>query len=90
MGDVWNGLDREKEVQFRTELHVDNRKGCSTCWARNLCGGGCAYDARVSTGSWEGPNPVACARTRYSYELAMGMALELQDKNPGALERLQA
>lgn len=90
MGDVWNGLDREKDEQFRRELHVDNRDGCSTCWARNLCGGGCAYDARVSTGTWKGPNPVACERTRYSYELAMGMALELGETNPDALEQLQS
>ena len=90
MGDVWKGLDRQKDEQFRRELHVDNRQGCSTCWARNLCGGGCAYDARVSTGSWEGPNPVACERTRYGFELAMGMALELQEANPGALDNFRA
>ena len=90
MGDVWEGLDSEKDAKFRNDLHVDNRKGCSTCWARNLCGGGCAYDARVATGSSEGPNPAACERTRFSYELAMGMALELGEKSPGALEQLEA
>ena len=89
MGDVWNGLDRAKDEQFRRDLHVDNRKGCSTCWARHLCGGGCAYDARVATGSTEGPNPVACERIRYGYELAMGMALELGEASSDALGQLQ-
>ena len=50
MGDVHNGIDPTVDARFRRDFHVDNKKTCSECWARYLCGGGCAYDARVSTG----------------------------------------
>ena len=89
MGDVHNGIDPTVDARFRRDFHVDNKKTCSECWARYLCGGGCAYDARVSTGEPTEPNPVACERIRYTHELAMGMALELSEDTPEALERLQ-
>ena len=45
MGDVHNGLDPAQKARFNRELHVDNLEPCKSCWARYLCGGGCAYDA---------------------------------------------
>jgi uncharacterized protein len=41
IGDVYQGLDREKLNQLLYEISIENRKGCSTCWARYLCAGGC-------------------------------------------------
>lgn len=88
MGDVFNGLDPKKMAQFDRDFQVDNRQACKTCWARNLCGGGCVYDAYMSTGKAEEPNPVACEQIRYGYELAMGMALELQEGNEEVFDAL--
>ena len=88
MGDVFNGLDAEKMQEFDHDFQVDNRQTCKTCWARNLCGGGCVYDAHLSTGKAVEPNPVSCEQIRYGYELAMGMALELQENNPAVFDAL--
>lgn len=88
LGDVWNGLNEEKQRELDERFHVDNRSVCRTCWARNLCGGGCVYDAQVATGEARNPNPVSCERIRYTYELAMGMALELSEENPALFEQL--
>lgn len=88
MGDVFNGLDQQKSEQFDRDFQVGNRQACKTCWARNLCGGGCVYDAYMGTGKAEEPNPVSCEKIRYGYELAMGMALEIQENNPAVFDAL--
>lgn len=88
MGDVFNGLDPAKKQQFDRDLHVDRRETCKSCWARYLCGGGCVYDAQMVNGTALEPNPVACEQIRYTYELAMGMALELQEENTPVFDAL--
>ncbi|MBT3601619.1 MAG: SPASM domain-containing protein [Candidatus Latescibacteria bacterium] len=88
MGDVFTGLYAKKMDQFDHDFKVDNRAVCKTCWARNLCGGGCVYDAQMSTGKAVEPNPVSCEQIRYGYELAMGMALEIQESNPAVFDAL--
>lgn len=42
LGDVFNGLDREKQKAFRAKFSPDNQDDCRTCWTRHLCGGGCS------------------------------------------------
>lgn len=88
MGDVFNGLNADKMQAFDHDFQVDNRDVCKTCWARNLCGGGCVYDAHMSTGKAVEPNPVSCEQIRYGYELAMGMALEIQENNAAVYDAL--
>lgn len=81
MGDVFNGLDVQIQDRVNETFQVDNRTDCSSCWARNLCGGGCLFDARTATGDSVRPNPVSCEQIRYRYELAMEMCLEIQDSD---------
>lgn len=86
IGDVHTGLDLALQSRLEAELHVDAREPCKSCWTRYLCGGGCAYDALLVSGSHRSPNPVACEQIRYTYELAMGMSLAIQEENPSVLE----
>ncbi len=81
MGDVFSGLDKNVQNGFKDSFHIDSRSDCRRCWARNLCGGGCIYDARTATGDPIKPNPVSCEQIRYSYELAMEMCMEIQSAN---------
>lgn len=86
MGDVFSGLDLAVQDAFDKSYHVDARSDCRRCWAKNLCGGGCLYDARTATGDPIKPNPVSCEQIRYSYELAMEMCLEIQSADETALQ----
>ena len=81
MGDVFTGLDVQIQDRINETFRVDNRTDCRTCWAKNLCGGGCLFDARAATGDSIKPNPVSCEQIRYRYELAMEMCLEIQDSD---------
>ena len=87
LGDVFSGLDSEKQDGFKDRLYIGNKKPCQTCWARNLCGGGCAHDAFLATGDGFTPNPVSCEIIRHSYELAMGMCVELQERDQELVDR---
>jgi uncharacterized protein len=90
MGHVSTGIDRAVQERLNRDLHVDNRESCHTCWARYLCGGGCAHDAHVVNKDSRKPNPVSCERTRFIYELAMALCLQLREEHPEAFEALCA
>ncbi len=44
LGDVRGGVDAAARAAFLTRGHVDAIPGCSSCWARYLCGGGCHHE----------------------------------------------
>lgn len=86
MGDVFSGLDLDVQDGFNDSFHVDSRSDCRRCWAKNLCGGGCLFDARTATGDPMKPNPVSCEQIRYTYELAMEMCLEIHSADEKLLQ----
>jgi uncharacterized protein len=44
LGDVKNGLQRDKRNGWLAERHVHRQEPCTTCWARYQCGGGCHHE----------------------------------------------
>jgi uncharacterized protein len=44
LGDVKDGLRRDKRNGWLAERHVHRQEPCSKCWARYLCGGGCHHE----------------------------------------------
>lgn len=84
-GDIFTGLDERKYAGWMQHLHVERRETCRSCWARYLCGGGCCADAVAATGGMDAPNPVSCSRIRRTYELAMALFVEVEDRSPGLL-----
>jgi uncharacterized protein len=44
LGDVKDGLRRDKRNAWLAERHVHRQEPCSKCWARYLCGGGCHHE----------------------------------------------
>lgn len=55
-------LDFTKLANFADPLV--EKHGCGTCWARNLCGGGCMYVNKTKTGSKHQKDEEFCKRTR--------------------------
>ena len=41
MGSLDDGMDAVARRAFLEARHVDTQEPCASCWARNLCGGGC-------------------------------------------------
>ena len=57
-----NTLDTEKLAAFAPPLQELNN--CQSCWARNLCGGGCIFVNQLKNGSKHKKDREFCLRTR--------------------------
>jgi uncharacterized protein len=44
MGNLAQGLDKDRQAQWLVERQVDRQEPCRSCWARYLCGGGCHHE----------------------------------------------
>ena len=70
----WFSGDAKEEVGFGSDINhasltpyadpLVEKHGCGSCWARNLCGGGCMYVNKVKTGSKHDKDSEFCIRTR--------------------------
>jgi uncharacterized protein len=43
-GNVFTGLDQDRQTSWLAERHVHRQEPCKSCWARYLCGGGCHHE----------------------------------------------
>ena len=62
-------ISETKRAQFQNPLV--EKQGCNTCWAKYLCGGGCAYVHEKASGSKAIPADVFCYQSRYLISLAI-------------------
>lgn len=44
LGDITDGVDRERQARWLRERHVHSQEPCRSCWARYMCGGGCHHE----------------------------------------------
>jgi uncharacterized protein len=44
LGDLVDGLDRDRQARWLHDRHVHRQEPCRDCWARYLCGGGCHHE----------------------------------------------
>lgn len=79
LGDVFSGVDRDKQKSFLNKLIIQNRTSCQGCWARYLCGGGCYHEAYTATGDVTIPNEVSCELIKLMYQIAMAMCIIRED-----------
>ncbi len=59
---------------------------CIRCWARDFCGGGCAYVHFASTGSLDKADSFFCRLQRFAIEMAVVVSTELTDDDIQWLE----
>ncbi|RPJ83748.1 MAG: radical SAM protein [Acidobacteria bacterium] len=58
---------------------VDALPQCSVCWARYLCGGGCAYENKSRTGDRRMSDALSCAEMRATLETGLALYARLDD-----------
>ncbi len=84
VGSVLDGVDWPKCCGFLAPP-VHEKPGCAECWARHLCGGGCAYAAYAVNGSVLEPDRAKCQLIQHLCALSLWLWAELADKCPGAM-----
>ena len=87
IGDVWNGLDDSRRRDYLGDYAapVDRRRGCNSCWARYLCGGGCYADSIVYGDDPRAPLGVKCTFIRLEIETALRLFDRLRASAPLAI-----
>lgn len=72
----------EPDAAIREELesaHVFSNEGCSECWARYYCSGGCSANAYQANGDVHKPYAVGCETQRRRIETAIAMKVYRED-----------
>ena len=87
IGGVEEGIDRRRQREWIKSTHVRQFPACASCWARNLCGGGCRLNSFLGSGEIESPTPTSCELIRRSYELAMVTGLEIASASEETMEQ---
>jgi len=73
IGHVETGISERLRAPWR-ENRWYGREGCSRCWARNVCGGGCRAESVEHERNVRLPWPVACRAKRLQVRAALHVA----------------
>lgn len=74
MGNVFEGISRSDLGDLFKNSHLYRKEGCSQCWAKFHCSGGCHANAYIHNGSLEKPYLPGCTMTRKRLECAIYLA----------------
>ncbi|HEX2939158.1 MAG TPA: radical SAM protein [Ruminiclostridium sp.] len=77
-GDIHKGITGGNRNKF-LDTTVENKEGCSTCWARYLCGGGCPHTSAKANNTIEKAADSFCDSLKGLYELGFYMYCKLKD-----------
>lgn len=80
IGDIYNGMDKNWYQKFAMRF-VDNLEPCKTCWAKYLCGGGCAHEAFTYNGDLFKPYSKRCELTKKEIEIALSLYADALKNN---------
>jgi uncharacterized protein len=90
IGSVSEGIDREKQEEFRVDHHIASKTDCHSCWARPICSGGCYHEAHVQYGTSSHPNLHYCTWVRSWTHTCLEIYGALAERNPKFLNRFDA
>jgi uncharacterized protein len=81
MGDVFSGVDRDRQSSWLDKRHLKNQSPCGSCWARYLCSGSCHYEA-IKRGR------PGCDYIRGWLTYCLSLYTELLQAEPDALKKV--
>lgn len=82
VGDVDNGIDHDRQAEFLRRVNLENKEGCSGCWARYICSGGCYYISELHYGDPARTHHLYCRFLREWYEYGIGLYAEIMERCP--------
>jgi uncharacterized protein len=88
VGDIDGGVDGKKIEKFMAAVTMDREILCGTCWAKNICAGGCYQEAMVRQGNPTAPNRHYCRWIKNWTEIGLKVYGRLVSGQPDYLDRL--
>ncbi len=81
LGDVFTGIKTPETRETFGRARLYQKEGCSDCWVRYYCSGGCHAHAYFANGDILKPDHLACKLLRKRMECALGLyAMQLKKK----------
>ncbi len=90
VGSLEGGLDRARLDRYYRDILSTYDKHCSRCWARNICGGQCAWYISRGDGSVGVPDEAGCNTLRSSFERQIWFFAEVQERSNAHLKEKKA
>ena len=81
------GLDRKKRLQVLSDIHLQERSDCSTCWARYICSGGCHHVNFLFEGDPAKTYLTHCDWLRAWYRTGLDAYSRILQGNPAFIQR---
>ena len=79
LGDIKSGVSKNRS-EFIRNLLIGNHDQCKTCWAQNLCLGGCPNENLLETGSINKASERNCILTKLMYEKLIEVYVKLTEQ----------
>ena len=90
IGTVEGGVDNERLEEFFVDAAAANEPSCSTCYARQICGGFCFYNMSDGDGGFNAPTQEECDGFRDGLRFAIGSMLHLRSLDPDQFRTYQS
>ena len=73
MGNIFDGNVNSEIKNYFAKTHIYSKKGCSDCWARFYCSGGCNANSFQYEGDVQIPNKLACEMQKKRIECGIAL-----------------
>ena len=80
MGSIYTGDVDEKIADYFAKTHIYSKKGCSDCWARFYCSGGCNANGFIYEGDVRTPHAIQCAMMKKRVECGIALGVKLGER----------
>ncbi len=73
MGNVKDGEINQDIKNYFAKTHIYSKKGCSGCWAKFYCSGGCNANSFIYEGDCRTPHAISCELQKKRLECALAL-----------------
>lgn len=73
MGSIFEGVIDKNIKDYFAKTHIYSKQGCSDCWARFYCSGGCNANSFQYEGDVQKPNKIACEMQKKRIECGIAL-----------------
>ena len=81
MGNIYTGDVDPKIADYFAKTHIYSKQGCSDCWARFYCSGGCNANGFIYEGDVRIPHKLQCAMMKKRVECGIALGVKLGEHN---------
>lgn len=80
MGNIYTGDVDPKIAEYFAKTHIYSKQGCSDCWARFYCSGGCNANGFIYEGDVRTPHKIQCAMMKKRVECGIALGVKLGER----------